>query len=153
MVRMWDTLKLDPTLAQRQLDVGADFVLALAATRCSEATHQRLQAYLAILRRPGPTISGAAVASLPGVPPHLRGLLIAQLHVLCRLRGDVVALETADQLTSYLTTDCEQLLDRLRDEWWLDGQWQPAGSKPMLRAAYTKELSNAWLRAGVMVLD
>ena len=36
MVRLWDVLKLDPTLAQRRLAVGAEFVLALTDTRCTQ---------------------------------------------------------------------------------------------------------------------
>ena len=69
-----------PTLAQRQLDVGADFVLALVATRATERTAQRLEAQLQVLRSPGPAISGAAVAGVPGVPPA--DLLVFDVPVL-----------------------------------------------------------------------
>ena len=151
MVRLWDVLKLDPTLSQRQLQVGADFVLALVQTRCTQRTADRLRAQLHILRSPGPTISGAAVAGVPGVPPHLRGLLIAQLHVLCRLRGEAVDFDTPEALVKYLYDGCDGLLGRLQDEWWESGWTDDSeSSKPVLRDVYSKSMQNAWLRAGVV---
>ena len=148
MVRLWDVLKLDPTLSQRQLQVGADFVLALVQTRCTQRTADRLRAKLHVLRSPGPTVRGAAVAGVPGVPPHLRGLLIAQLHVLCRLRGETLDFETPEALITYLSDDCDGLLGRLQDEWWESGWTEDP--KPVLRDVYSKGMQNAWARAGVV---
>jgi len=153
MVRMWDILKLEPSLAQRQLAVGADFVLALGATRCSDATRRRLTEQLRLLRAPGPTIRGSAVAGVPGLPPHLRGLFISMLHVFCRLRAERAELDTAEALTAYLDAACDGLLDRLRSEWWEGGRWEvdADGLQPRLRAAYTKDATVAWQRAGVVL--
>lgn len=84
----------------------------------------------------------------------MRGLLIAQLHVLCRLRGDgELQLQTADELTDYLSERCDGLLGLLQAEWW-DG-WEPGCSSPAsgqlrLREMYTKAMQTAWLRAGVV---
>jgi len=153
LVRMWDVLKLEPSLAHRQLAVGADFVVALAETRCSRHTATRLREQLELLCTPGPTISGGAVAGVAGIPPHLRGVFISQLHVLCRLRGECADFTTAEQLTAYLDQTCEGLLGRLREEWWEGGRWEKDedGRKPTLRAAYSKDAVNAWLRAGVVL--
>ena len=141
--------------------------LSLTDTRCTQATAERLAAQLQLLRSPGPTIKGAAVAGVPGVPPHLRGLLIAQLHVLCRLRGDTERFDTPEQLVHYLSVTCDGLLARLHDEWW-EGGWAvdeaaggrgeaaapggepPPKPRPMLRHIYSKAMQNAWLRAGVV---
>eukprot|EP00900_Chrysochromulina_parva_P027867 jgi/Chrpa1/9714/Chrysochromulina_OHIO_Genome00019972-RA len=153
LVRMWEVLKLDQGEAQRQLAVGADYVLALGASRASSATSTRLREQLQLLRTAGPTISGSAVAGVPGLPAHLRGLFISMLHVFCRLRAEAVDLSTPEALLGYLDETCEGLLDQLRAEWWQDGVWQTGadGRKPRLREAYTKDATLAWQRAGVVL--
>ena len=50
------------------------------------------------------------------MPPHLRGLLIAQLHVLCRLRGEAPELHTPEQVREYLERR-GGLLEGLRAAW------------------------------------
>ena len=139
--QMWELLKLDPSQAKRRLDVGEDFVLALLSTRCAPSTTQHLEARLALLRAPGPSISGKAVAELEGVPPHLRGALIAQLHVLCRLRGEAPALETVEAVRAYLEDTCTGLLDQLRGEWY-------GAADGALRDCYSKRASAEWLHSG-----
>ena len=159
LVRMWEVLKLDQGEAQRQLAVGADYVLALGASRASSTTSTRLREQLQLLRTVGPTISGRAVAGVPGLPAHLRGLFISMLHVFCRLRAEAVDLSTPEALLGYLDETCEGLLDQLRAEWWQDGVWQTGaetgadGRKPRLREAYTKDATLAWQRAGVVLED
>lgn len=156
---MWEVLKLDQGEAQRQLAVGADYVLALGASRASSTTSTRLREQLQLLRTVGPTISGRAVAGVPGLPAHLRGLFISMLHVFCRLRAEAVDLSTPEALLGYLDETCEGLLDQLRAEWWQDGVWQTGaetgadGRKPRLREAYTKDATLAWQRAGVVLED
>eukprot|EP00966_Prymnesium_polylepis_P077556 1796840-Prymnesium_polylepis.1 len=95
--RLWELLKLDPAQAKRQLAVGPGFVLALLGTRCAPSTVRRLEEQMRLLSAAGPRINGKAVAETEGVPPHLRGQLISQLHVLCRLRGEAPELSTATQ--------------------------------------------------------
>ena len=96
---------------------------------------------------------GSAVAGVPGLPAHLRGLFISMLHVFCRLRAEAVDLSTPEALLGYLDETCEGLLDQLRAEWWQDGVWQTGadGRKPRLREAYTKDATLAWQRAGVVL--
>jgi len=60
---------------------------------------------------------GGSVAGLPEVPPHLRGQMMAAVHVLTRLRGDTPTIETSDQLRTYLQTDCNGLLTELTKAW------------------------------------
>ena len=106
LVHCWDLLKLDPNQTGRRLEVGADFVIGLARTRCSAATAARLDAQMRVLRTRGPTVQGRALAGLPEVPPHLRSHVIASVHALCRLRGEAPALETPEALRSYLEDEC-----------------------------------------------
>ena len=141
LVHCWDLLKLDPNQTGRRLEVGADFVIGLARTRCSAATAARLDAQMRVLRTRGPTVQGRALAGLPEVPPHLRSHVIASVHALCRLRGEAPALETPEALRSYLEDECGGLLSKLASEWWEGGQ--PGGR---LRPAYSKAAMNAWLR-------
>ena len=118
LVRLWELLKLDPTLSQRQLQVGPQFVLALVRAAGAPQLADQLASQLsALVEEEGPTLRGSAVAGLAGVPPRKRGELIAQLHVLCRLRGDTPLLETPEQLESYLNLSCEGLLDALVAAW------------------------------------
>ena len=98
----------------------------------------RLDARETLLNSPGPSVNGRAVADVAGVPPHLRGMLITQLHVLCRLRGESPPLDTADEVERYLERSCGGLLTALRTEWW-EGD--------ALRASYSKQASSAWLHA------
>ena len=70
---------------------------------------------------------GGAVAGLPEVLSHLRGRMIAAVHVLTRLRGDVPFVETPERLRSYLETDCEGLLTNLADKWWVEGGREDRG--------------------------
>ena len=83
---------------------------------------------------PPAAISGAAVARLDGVPPHLRGPLIAQLHVLCRLRGQAPTLESAEELSSYLGR-CGGLLEKLEAEWWEQEDREESHGEPRRSAA------------------
>lgn len=138
--RCWELLKLDPAQATRRLATGHRFVLALLATRCAPSTMARLEERVKLLSAaPGPTIDGRAVAETQGVPPHLRGHLIAQLHVLCRLRGEAPELRTAAQVHAYLETRCRGLLTRMRAEWWRDEE------RGELRPEYDKRASSRWL--------
>jgi hypothetical protein len=90
---------------------------------------------------------GSSIAGLPEVPPHLRGQMMAAIHVLTRLRGDAPTIQTPDQLRSYLETDCQGLLTKLALEWWdceagreNDGDGKESGSwvGRELRAPYIK---------------
>jgi len=144
LVRTWELLKLDPVHAKRRLQVGIEFVIAMLRTRCDPRTSERIGRRVDILSAAGPIVNGRAVAGLEGVPTHLRGCFISQLHVLCRLRGETPTLETAEQLATYLAGPCGGLLDRLRSEWWetsIDG-------KPSVKPLYSKEAMNAWLHGG-----
>ena len=55
-----------------KIDHGADFVLP----QLFFDTAAYFAAQLRLLRQPGPTISGRAVAGREGVPPHMRALLV-----------------------------------------------------------------------------
>ena len=142
LLQMWELLKLDPSQAARRLDVGADFVLALLRTRCSPATMRQLEARLAVLSRDGPRLNGKAVAGLEGVPPHLRGTLLAQIHVLCRLRAETPLLDTPERVAEYLDGHCNGLLSSVREEWL---EPHAEGEKPQLREAYGKAAVGKWL--------
>jgi len=141
LLRMWELLKLDPAQAKRRLEVGHEFVLALLRTRCS-LTAERLEERVRLLTAPGPKINGKAVAGLEGVPPHLRGALIGQLHVLCRLRGEAPVFDTTEVLRDYLEGSCGGLLLKLQAEWWADA---PGGKT---RPQYDKKVSGGWLHSG-----
>jgi len=91
-------------------------VLALLATRCAPSTVERLRGRVAALSVPGPSIRGAAVAGVEGLPARRRGEFIAQLQVFCRLRGDTPELHTAEQLSEYLQS-YDGLLTQLRAAW------------------------------------
>jgi len=90
---------------------------------------QALRARLATLRRAGPDVSGKC---LDGVPNHLRGATLAQLHVLCRLRGEAPTLHEAGALRAFLADGCGGLLGRLDAEWYEEKE----GGKRELRAEY-----------------
>ena len=96
------------------------FVLALARQRCSAATAAQLDARLAALSAPGPEVSGKSLLGIELLPPHMRGMLMSQLNVLCRLRGEPVQLVQTAQLTEYLSSTCDGLLERLYAEWYVD---------------------------------
>ena len=76
---------------------------------------------------------GSAVSELPEVPAHLRGLFIAQLQLLCLLRGEAPSLATAAEVRGYLGG----LMGKLTDEWWAEhtaeqvgGRAEEPGSEP-----------------------
>jgi len=137
---MWELLKLDPKLSTKQPFGAPDFVVALAGSAgCTQRTTTRLERRLNLLRGQGPTICGKCLAAknehFLSVPPHLRGVLVAELHVLCRLRGERPRLTTADELVAYLGESCPGLLDALALEWYY--QKKP-GSPKELRPEYAK---------------
>ena len=142
LLHVWEILKLDPAQAKRRSAVGYPFVLALLRTRCAQNTVDQIDLRVRLLCLPGPrALSGKAIAQLEGVPPHLRGSLMSQLHVLCRLRGDCPTLETAEQVREYLDGQCGGLLAQLEQEW-------HAGPDGELRECYGKKASSEWLRSG-----
>ena len=152
LVHSYEVLKLDPSLAHRRLEVTPDFVLALMRTRCAADTSAFYDAQLRLLRQAGPTISGSAVAQLKDVPPHLRGQIIANVHVLCRLRGEAPMLETAEALEEYLEGRCGGLLTKLRREWWgaepgAGEDDEEEGKARELRPMYTKAAIQEWQRS------
>merc|ERR1740117_1116847 len=122
LVHLWDTLKLDK-IQQGKRGTGylPAFVLALARQRCSAATAAQLDARLAALSAPGPEVSGKSLLGIELLPPHMRGTLMSQLNVLCRLRGEPVQLVQTAQPTEYLSSTCDGLLERLYAEWYVDG--------------------------------
>ena len=122
LVHLWDTLKLDK-IQQGKRGTGylPAFTLALARQRSSAATAARLEARLEALSVPGPEVSGKSLLGIELLPPHMRGTLVSQLNVLCRLRGEPVQLVQTAQLTEYLSTTCDGLLERLYAEWYVDG--------------------------------
>jgi hypothetical protein len=138
LIFIWDALKLDPTLAHRRLEVGADFVVGLMRTRCSADAATVLEKQLRLLRRPGPEVPGGAVASLGGVPPHLRSFMISAVHVLARLRGEAPTFSTSEELREYLEGECRGLLSQLEAEWWEGGGDGDGEMPPTLRAEYAK---------------
>ena len=121
LVHLWDTLKLDK-IQQGKRGTGylPAFALALARQRCSAATAAQLDARLAALSAPGPEVSGKSLLGIELLPPHMRGTLMSQLNVLCRLRGEPVQLVQTAQLTEYLSSTCDGLLERLYAEWYVD---------------------------------
>lgn len=137
-LRMWELFKLDPAQARRRLEVGSSFVLALLRTRCAPSTVRRLEERVRLLSAAGPSLRGQAIAEVEGVPPHLRGQLMAMLHVLCRVRGEAPELHTAEQVSAYLEVKCGGLLTRLRAEWWDEATGEP-------RPEYTKHAIASWL--------
>ena len=46
-------------------------------------------------------MSGKSLLGIELLPPHMRGTLMSQLNVLCRLRGEPVQLVQTAQLTEY----------------------------------------------------
>jgi hypothetical protein len=133
MVHMWDTLKLEKWLIGK---AGAgyhpQFIVSLAGARASGKTRTALSERLErLLTAEGVAINGKALVGLPKIPPPLRGLVISQLQVLTRLRGDgpsLGELSKADQLEAYLEERCGGLLTKLYGEWYEDGgkQLRPA---------------------------
>lgn len=121
MVRLWEVLKLgsEEGGSRRPLEVGPRFVLALLGTQpAAAAVLARLEAQLSVLQAAPPlSVPGSAVAGLPEVPSHLRGQLMAQLQVLCKLRGEAPELGSAAAVRAYLQS-CGGLLDKLQVEWW-----------------------------------
>jgi len=80
-----------------------------------------------VQRRGGGSIGGA-IAGLPEVPPHLRSWMISAVQVLMYLRGgssnnpsssSVMVLETHEDVRSYLDEECDGLLKKLTNEWWV----------------------------------
>ena len=131
MERLWSVLKLDSSLAQRRLEVGPDHVLALLATQPVASEYaSRLGLHTRVLLQGAtPRVLGSAVSELPEVPPHLRGLLITQLQLLCLLRGETPSLTTAAEVRSCLGG----LMGKLTDEWWAEqvgGRAEEQGSEP-----------------------
>ena len=127
MERLWSVLKLDSSLAQRRLEVGPDHVLALLATQPVASEYaSRLGLHTRVLLQGAtPRVLGSAVAELPEVPPHLRGLLIVQLQLLCLLRGEAPSLATAVEVRSCLGG----LMGKLTDEWWAEQAGGRAGDQ------------------------
>jgi hypothetical protein len=132
MVHMWDTLKLEKWL-QGKAGAGyhPHFVVALAAVRCSPSTAATLSRHLERLLVPSSvSINGKALVGLSKIPPAQRGVVISNLQVLSRLRGETaLELTQAPQLQAYLEESCSGLLTALYDAW-----YDEAGS---LRPAYT----------------
>jgi len=135
MERLWSVLKLDGSLAQRRLEAGPEHVLALLATQPVAAEYAaRLRRHTRVLLRgTPPRVLGSAVSELPEVPAHLRGLFIAQLQLLCLLRGEAPSLATAAEVRGYLGG----LMGKLTDEWWAEhtaeqvgGRAEEPGSEP-----------------------
>lgn len=139
LVHMWDTLRLEKVLqGKRAPGYWPHFMVGMASLRCAAPTQQRLQDRLERLYRPGVTINGKALVGVPGLPNHLRGLMISHLHVLARLRGDChLEFNEPSQLLAYLDNECGGLLPRLHAEWY-DGEGGEGGGRggAVLRAAY-----------------
>jgi len=139
LVHMWDTLKLEKVLqGKRAPGYWPHFMVGMASLRCAAPTQQRLQDRLERLYRPGVTINGKALVGVPGLPNHLRGLMISHLHVLARLRGDChLEFNEPSQLLAYLDNECGGLLPRLHAEWY-DGEGGEGGGRggAVLRSAY-----------------
>ena len=137
MEQLWSVLKLDGSLAQRRLEAGPEHVLALLATQpvASEYAARLRRHTRVLLRGTPPRVLGSAVSELPEVPAHLRGLFIAQLQLLCLLRGEAPSLATAAEVRGYLGS----LMGKLTDEWWAEhthtaeqvgGRAEETGSEP-----------------------
>jgi len=135
---MWDTLKLEKSL-QGKAPCGylPSFVVELAGLRSAPATAAALKRRLAQLHTDGVAINGKALVGVPRLPNHLRGVLISQLHVLARLRGERLELQEPTQLIDYLERDCGGLLTLLHAEWYEEGdgdvlraEYAPPGKGP-----------------------
>ena len=141
MVQMWDVLKLEKGL-QGKAPSGyyPHFAVALAGLRCSEPTRVSLRAQLDKLLKPGVAINGKALVGMgPRLPNHLRGVLISQLHVMTRLRGDAIDIAKPDQLTGYLEQASAGLIERLYAEWYDDdGELRPDYAQPTNKAKKKK---------------
>jgi len=140
LLHMWQSLKLASLFAPDGAWCGVggaarrtpgylpDFILELAGTRCERPTLLRLREQLQLLQRDGPPISGEALGALPSLPPHLRGTMIACLHVLCRIEGAIAPLSDKASLRSFLEEHA--LLDALDAEWYVDaGEGKEKGCK------------------------
>ena len=98
-------------------------VLILGYKQANAQTAARLDSRLALLRAPGPPISGKSLVGVPRLPPHLRGATLSQLHVLCRLRAAAGApvpssLQGTPELLAFLDDGCGGLLEQLHAEWY-----------------------------------
>ena len=141
LVHMWDVLKLDKVLGgKRTAGYMPAFTVALAKTRCSAVTAETLQARLDRIFVEGAPINGKALVGVPMLPNHLRGVLISQLHVLLRLRGETLPLEKPAELVAFLGERCGGVLDKLKSEWYVAGA---EGGKPELRAEYAAPSNKA----------
>ena len=129
-VHMWDTLKM----GSRTHSAGylPEFIIALAATRCSAETAEALSRRLRGLEVVGPEISGQSLGAIPFLPVHLRATTISQLHIFCRLVGHIDAIDTASKL-GWLLGEYD-LLDKLEGEWYSFGE----GGSRVLRAEYAR---------------
>lgn len=116
LVHMWDTLKLG---AKPSAGYLPRFIVGLSVGRCEDATAAALGARLERLLVDGPAVSGKCLDGAPQLPRHLRGTMISQLHVLCRLRGWDSELNEAAQLLA-LSERCGGLLGQLEAEWYTD---------------------------------
>ena len=139
LVHLWDTLKLDK-IEQGKRPTGylPAFALSLARGRCAAATAARLEARLAVLSAPGPQISGKSLLGVDALPPHMRGGLVSQMHVLCRLRGEPEQLMTSEQLVTYLGR-CGGLLDKLEEEWYVADDDGGTQRKRQLKPSYAQQ--------------
>lgn len=107
LVHMWDMLKLDKVLqGKRTPGHSPEFIVELAAQRCAPSTAIQLRAGLQRLMVDGPPISGSSLVGIPHMPNHMRGVVISQLHVLMRLRGESAVIEKPEQLVQILTERC-----------------------------------------------
>jgi len=156
MIHLWNLLHFDENSARRSLSSDPRWIMAVldVASSCSIKTPRSLVALSTVrnlqanietlltcnsegqLVGPSPqggSLLGRSVANIPEIPPHLRGQMIATVHVLSRLRGDAPIIETSDDLRTYLEINCDGLLAKLSDEWW-DG-----GIKGTIRPPYAKK--------------
>jgi len=95
---------------------------------------------------------GGAIAGLPEVPPHLRSWMISAVQVLLHLRSSrpgnlpspsLVALETPEDVRSFFNDECDDLLTKLTNEWWVrddddDGNLNGSFVGVELRSPYVK---------------
>lgn len=79
----------------------------------------------------GGALLGSSVAGLPEVPSHLRGQMMSAVHVLSRLRGDAMIIETPEDLREYLEERCNGLLTNLANEWWVKGVPREGNLRPI----------------------
>ena len=66
------------------------------------------------------------------VCPLMRGGLVSQMHVLCRLRREPEQLLTSEQLVAYLGR-CGGLLGKLEEEWYVADEGGDGGGKQRKR--------------------